>query len=351
MSQSSLFWLWWNAEILGNPMSIYIRALMFFAVLSVVLYCVQWFLMVRIKHVVEKTETDIDNIVVRMIESFRPPLFLFLAGYISLRTLFLSELARMLLDTVLIVLATYQVVVMLRVVVDFIVERSLRLKSDTHTRVAVQLLGSIAKGVVWVFGILVVLSNLGVNVTSLLAGVGIGGIAVAFALQNILKDLFSSFSLYFEKPFSVGDFIVVGKHSGTVKEIGIKTTRLKSIGGEEIIIPNSELTSARIENFKKMERRRVAKKIRISYETSSDVLERIPGWIEEIAGGIDRVKLHRAYLRDLAEDALVFEYVYFIDTANYDVYMRARQAFNLAIKRKFDQEKVAFAYPIMKMVK
>lgn len=333
----------------GNTVAAYGRSAWYFVLFSGLFFLVQRFVLGRFEAFAEKTKTGVDNALVRVVRSFRPPLFLLLSAYVSMRTLVLGDVFRDVLDVLCIVLVTYQVVVILDVAIDFFAAGAFRKGEDAHAKVAVHLLGSIGKGVVWVFGFLVILSNLGVNVTSLLAGVGIGGVAVAFALQNILKDVFSSFSLYFEKPFSVGDYIVVGKNGGTVKKIGIKTTRLKSIGGEEIVIPNSELAAARIENYGKMRSRTVFKKIRVSYETSSETLEAIPKWIEEIASHIEHVKFLRAHLRDMGEDALVFEYGYRVDTGKYPVYVRARQTFHLAIKKKFETEGVQFAYPTQKV--
>lgn len=340
-----LSWSGWTTLFWGNTAIAYIQAVLSFVIFAVILFLVQQFLMTRLKHLSERTKTDIDNVVIRVIESLRPPLSLFLAAYIAIRTLVLNDLMHSIINTLLIILVTYQIVVTLRVVVDFVADGVFRVKSDAHAKVAVQLLGSIIKGLVWVFGILVVLSNLGIDVTSLIAGVGIGGIAIAFALQNILKDLFSSFSLYLEKPFSVGDFIVVGEHSGTVKNIGIKTTRIKSLGGEEIIISNSELTSSRVQNFKKMKRRRVSKEFGVTYNTPNEKLEKIPTIMKEIISSIENTTFGRAHFKNFEESALSFECVYFVETSDYDVYMDVKQIFNLGLKEAFEREGIEFAFP------
>ena len=350
MRMNFFSWLGRDMIVWGNTIGAYGHALVFFVFFTIIFFLVQRFVLGRIEAFAEKTETGVDNALVRVARSFRPPLFVSISAYASIRTLTLGNVFRDAIDVICIVLVTYQIVVILDVAIDFFAKKAFRKGEDAHAKVAVQLLGSIGKGVVWVFGFLIVLSNLGVNVTSLLAGVGIGGIAVAFALQNILKDIFSSFSLYFEKPFSVGDYIVVGQNGGTVKKIGIKTTRLKSIGGEEIVIPNSELAAARIENYGKMQSRTVFKRLRVSYETSVETLQAIPGWIREIAEGIEHVKFLRAHLRDMGEDSLIFEYGYRIDTGKYAVYVRVREEFHLAIKKKFDMEGVAFAYPTRRVV-
>lgn len=351
MMQSFLVWPGWEIIFWGNTLGAYVHSLGIFLLLIFVFFVAQRGVIHRVRQFAERTETEIDNAALRVAESFRPPLYVFAALYCSLRILFLADVFRLVIDTILILLITYQTVAVLRVVLELSLERLVKRKSDGNSRAAAKLLGSLIMGVVWVLGALVALSNIGVNVTALLAGVGIGGIAIAFALQNILKDLFSSFSLYFEKPFTVGDFIVAGENSGTVKEIGFKTTRIRSVGGEEVIIPNSELTSQRVENYKKMERRHVFRRISVSYETSSEVLEKIPLWLEEIARDIDCITFDRANFRDFGENGLVFEYVYYVETGKYKTYMQARQSFNFAIKKKFEQENVSFAYPMIKVIR
>lgn len=351
MSQSSLFWIWWDARVWGNAMSAYVLALVFFVLCVLVLILVQRFFLARFQRYSKRSKTPIDDIVVRILESLRPPLPIFLSAYTALQTLSMSDFFRTALNSALILFVTYQVARTLHTILDMLIERSLRGKTDAHARVAMTLIGTLLRGVIWVFAVLLIISNLGVNVTSLLAGVGIGGIAIAFALQNILKDVFSSFSLFLDKPFTVGDFVVIGQHSGTVKEIGVKTTRIKSLGGEEVIIPNSELTTSRIENFKKMKRRRVCKKFGVVYGTSNEKLQRIPEMLQSITETIDQVTFGRAHFKNFGDSGLIFEYVYFVETSDYEIYMDIRQAFNLRMKEVFEREGIEFAYPTMKIVK
>lgn len=338
-------WTGWNAVIAGNTLAQYLWACGYFVVLSIIFFIGQKVVMVRIKHFSEKTKTSIDNMAIRMIESFRPPIAILISLYFATQSLEMNGFFRSFVDVGLALLVTYQVVSTIRVVITFLVTQAPDERLDAHGRMAIQMLGSIIMGAVWVFGGLVVLSNLGINVTSLLAGVGIGGIAIAFALQSILKDLFSSFSLYFEKPFSVGDFIVVGEHSGTVRSIGVKTTRIKSLGGEEIIISNSELTSSRVQNFKKMKRRRVSKLYGVTYDTPNSKMKQIPSIMENIISEIEGATFSRAHFKSFEESALTFECVYFVETSDYDVYMNVKQEFNLKLKHSFEQKGIEFAFP------
>ena len=201
----------------------------------------------------------------------------------------------------------------------------------------------------WAIGLLLILSNLGIDVTSLIAGLGIGGIAIAFALQNILSDLFGSFSIYFDKPFKIGDFIVAGAHSGVVEKIGIKTTRLRALQGEEIVISNTELTSARVQNFKKMEKRRIVSSFGILYETPIEKIKNVKQIVKNIFDSLENTELGRIHFKELGDFSLNFEVVYNITTGDYDVYMDAQEKFNFALVEAFEKEGIGFAYPTQKV--
>lgn len=197
----------------------------------------------------------------------------------------------------------------------------------------------------WSLGLLLVLSNLGVDVTSLIAGLGIGGIAVALALQNILGDMFSSFSIYFDKPFKVGDFIIVGEHKGTVKKIGLKSTRIQALQGEEVVISNQELTSARIQNFKKMPRRRVVFSFGVLYSTTEKQLKKIPDIVQKAVETEEGATFDRAHFFSFGDSSLDFEAVYYVDSSDYTQYMNIQQNVNMALFTKFAKEGIEFAFP------
>lgn len=201
--------------------------------------------------------------------------------------------------------------------------------------------------VLWVVGFILVLGNLGVNVTSLIARLGIGGIAIAMAIKGILEDLFSSFSIYFDKLFVVGDRIKIGKNSGKVLKIGIKSTRLRSKEGETLIISNKELTSTRIQNFGvgQMKERKVKLLFGLVYEVSNEKLERVLGMIDKIITDVKGVRFSRAHFINFGASSLDFEVVYFIESAKYDNYLDAQQKINLKLKSAFEKEEIGMAYP------
>ncbi len=189
------------------------------------------------------------------------------------------------------------------------------------------------------------LDNLGVKISAVVAGLGIGGIAVALAAQAFLGDLFSSFAIFFDKPFEVGDFIIVGDKLGVVEYIGIKTTRLRAIGGEQLIFANHDLTNSRIHNFKKMERRRVVFNLGVIYQTSAEQLRKIPLIVKDIITKQPDVAFDRGHFASFGDFSINFEFVYFVEGADYNKYMDIQQTINLSIYEAFENERIEFAYP------
>jgi len=210
------------------------------------------------------------------------------------------------------------------------------------TFVGIQFIARIA---LWSIGLLLILSNLGFNVSSLVTSLGIGGVAVALATQNILGDIFSSFSIYFDRPFELGDLITVGSDTGTVKNIGLKTTRLQSLQGEELVISNRELTSSRIQNFKKMEMRRVMLSIGLVYQTSLDGLKTANSLIKDAIMSDKKVQFDRCHFKEFGASSLNFEAIYFVLSNNYYDYMDCQQVINFKIKESFDKAGLNMAYP------
>ncbi len=226
-------------------------------------------------------------------------------------------------------------------------------QNDPASATHLMLAGLAGRMVVWVVATLVVLDNLGFNITTLMASLGIGGIAVALAVQNILGDIFSSVSIALDKPFVIGDFIVVDSYMGTVEYVGMKTTRLRSLGGEQIIISNAELLKNRIRNYKRMQERRVVLEFAIAYETSMEQIERIPSMIKEVIGSMpDVARFDRAHLKGFGDCALQYELVYYVLSPDFNQHMDIQQTVHLSILRELRAADVSIPYPtrIMHMV-
>lgn len=220
------------------------------------------------------------------------------------------------------------------------------IESNAANVVNVNALSFIARLVLYSIIVLLALDNLpGIEVTTLIASLGIGGIAVALAVQNILSDLFASLSITLDKPFVLGDFIIVGAEMGTVEHIGLKTTRLRSISGEQLIFSNTDLLSSRVRNLKRMEQRRVVFTVDVTYETAPEQLRRIPQMLKSAVEAQDNTRFDRAHFARFGAFALTFEVVYFMLSAEFIQYMDAQQAINLAIVEAFAAEGIVFAYP------
>jgi small-conductance mechanosensitive channel len=203
----------------------------------------------------------------------------------------------------------------------------------------------ILKVAVWGAGLTFLLDNLGFKISALVAGLGIGGIAVALAAQAILGDLFSYFVIFFDRPFEIGDFIIVGDYLGSIEHIGIKTTRVRSLGGEQLVFSNTDLTNSRIRNYKRMEKRRVVFKFGVIYQTTSDQLKEIPGIIKKTIERIENTGFDRAHFSSYGNFSLDFEIVYYVMSGDYNKYMDIQQNINFAIKEEFEKRGIEFAYP------
>ncbi|MFT4103000.1 MAG: mechanosensitive ion channel family protein [Burkholderiaceae bacterium] len=198
----------------------------------------------------------------------------------------------------------------------------------------------------WSIVALAILSNLGVNITAFVASMGVGGIAIALAAQNILGDLFASMSIAVDKPFEVGDFIAFGEVLGSVEHVGVKTTRLRSLGGEQIVIGNTDLLKQTIRNYKRMQQRRILFTFNVAYGCTPEQAERIPVIVREAIEASERLRFDRAHLLAFGESALRFEVVYFVLAAEYNVYMDEQQRINLRLMRELAALGARFAQPV-----
>jgi len=206
-------------------------------------------------------------------------------------------------------------------------------------------LRSISVFVIWIAGLLFLLANLGFDITAVVAGLGIGGIAVALAAQAMLGDLFSYFVILFDRPFEIGDFLIFGDILGSVERIGVKTTRLRSLGGELIVVSNSDLTNSRVRNYKKMERRRVVFRIGVVYGTPVEQVKEIPAILRSVVEREELAIFDRAHFASYGDWSLDFEVVYNVASPDYNVYMDIQQSINVAIYEEFSERGIGFAFP------
>ena len=299
----------------------------------------------------EKTETDFDDLVSALIEKTSIVLILIFSVYVATFFLELTQQIKEFRKSVIVICLFVQVGFWGGGFIDYYVAKKLaRIDAGVGATVThLRSLGFFAKSVLWVILVILTIDNLGFDPTTIIAGLGVGGIAVALALQNVLGDLIASLSIIFDKPFEVGDFIVIDGMSGDVEHIGLKTTRLRSLSGEQLVLSNNDLLQSRIKNYKRMDTRRILFSLGVVYETSYDNLAKIPGLIREIIEAEPKARFGRAHFSSYGDFALNYDIVYFVLTPSFDDYMDTQQNVNLKIFKRFSEEGIEFAYPTRKV--
>lgn len=335
-----------NQTFLGNPYYNYLIAIGTFLIGLIVTFLFKKILLRRLKKWSAKTDTKFDDILVREIERTLLPILYFGILYLSIKTLTLSETFTYYLGIVTKVLFVYLLVRLILSIINHLTSSYLK-RFDDYEQRQKQLKGIkvLVNLLVWVIALVFLLDNLGVEISAVVAGLGIGGIAVALAAQVILGDLFSYFVIFFDRPFAIGDFIIVDDKLGVVEYVGIKTTRIRALTGEQLVFSNTDLTNSRVHNFKKMERRRVVFKLGVVYQTSYEKLKRIPEIVQDIIERQSEVTFDRGHFASYGDFSLNFEFVYFIQGSDYNKYMDTQQNINFEVFKRFEEEKIEFAYP------
>ena len=334
--------------ITANTLNEYLIALGIFVGLFIAFKIFDMYIVYIFKKAAKKTKTSWDDFLIDFIDGIHWPFYAYISVYIAALYLVLPELIDKILSAILVLFIGYYAAKGLTGISDGAFDRYKEKKKKEGKNTSdsmISVLKFLAKLVVWIFVFLMILNNFGVEITPLIAGLGVGGIAIGLALQNVLGDLFSAFALYFDKPFEEGDFIIVGNDMGVVKYIGIKTTRLEALGGQELVFSNSELTSTRINNYKKMNFRRVVFGFGVEYKTSVTKLKKIKKLVEDIVDKKEHAKLDRVHFKEFGDSALMYEVVYYVDTNDYNVYMDVQEDINFKIKEAVEKQGVGFAFP------
>lgn len=304
------------------------------------------YLLRRLKTWAAKTETSFDDYIITGIEKFGLPILNFIVLYWGIHYLKLSDQISRIVTVATSAVIVYFVVRIVLTIIRKALEAYVLKQENGETKLK-QITGImiVINITVWALGLVFLFDNLGYNVTAIVTGLGIGGIAIALAAQNILGDLFNYFVIFFDRPFEVGDFIVVDDKKGTVEYIGIKTTRLKSLSGEQVVISNSNLTNSRLHNFKRMEQRRIVFQIGVVYGTPLEKLKEIPGIITKILEDEPITTPDRVHFASYGDFSLNFEIVFFVQSADYKQYMDIHQDINFRIYEAFEQRAIEFAFP------
>jgi small-conductance mechanosensitive channel len=302
----------------------------------------------RVRRFTETSQNTFDDMLVNMLDDTNTLLVFVVALYLGAIPLTLPEQTGVVLRTLALIALLVQIALWLNRAVTYFLRNYVRDRAEDEEsgQTAYTALSFISRVVLWSMILLLILNNIpGVEITSLITGLGVTGVAVALAVQNILGDLFASLSIVLDKPFVIGDFVVVDEYAGTVKHVGLKTTRLESLSGEELVFSNGDLLSSRIRNYKRMRERRAVFEIGVVYETPYEVVKKIPHMIQEEIEEQEHTRFDRAHLREFGDSALIFEIVYYMLVPDYNTYMDTQQAVNLEIFRRFGEESIEFAYP------
>lgn len=272
--------------------------------------------------------------------------FLYLGSfYIAIKTLSFGDKADSYIKIIYEIIAAWYGIRFIVALVNFSISKFIEKSRNEEDSKRIKPLFAFLNFVIWIVGLLFLLDNLGFQVSTIIAGLGISGIAVALAAQAILGDLFSYFVIFFDKPFEIGDFIVFDDKKGTVEKIGIKSTKLRSLSGEVIVVSNSNLTNSRLHNFKQLQKRRILFNIGVTYQTKPEQLKYITQKIKEIIQEVNLTEFDRCHFANYGDSSLNFETVYFVLTDDYNIYMNIQQEINLKIFEDFTQKGIEFAYP------
>ncbi len=332
-------------ELFGTSIAVYFSALGWMALGIFCVWLVNWSVLNRFKRWAQGTATTWDDFLIEIIQRRVVPYLYFLVVALVIKSLPWGAVVEQMVDRVLVVMLTLTLILMATGLIKKIIDDKEIKAIHENQKTAFKGLYPALNTLIWVIGIVFLLDNFGLDISAVVTGLGIGGVAVALAAQAILGDLFSYFAILLDRPFELGDFIIIGDIMGTVEHIGLKTTRIRSLSGEQVIFANHDLTSSRVRNYKRMFQRRVVFRLGIVYETPLEKVEKVPGLIRNAIEQQADVRFDRSHFFQFGAHSLDFEAVYFVLDGDYNHYMDIQQSVNFAIMKLFREEGVVFAYP------
>lgn len=332
---------------LGNTLWSWSIAVCIFMFVLAVLNIVQHLAIRKLSKLAAATDNQVDDLIVNILKQTKFIVLLLASVFAASYAINLKPSIVVLWQKAVILVLIAQGGLWAGAGISFAVNTAVqrRIDQDATSATTMTFLGFMARIILWAIVLLLILDNLGINITGLVAGLGIGGIAVALAVQNILGDLLASLSIVLDKPFIIGDFIVVDSLFGTVEHIGLKTTRIRSLGGEQLIFSNNDLLKSRIRNYKRMTERRVVFSFGVVYQTPLSKLKAIKQIVQKIIENAENTRFDRVHFKDYGDFSLNFEVVYFVTTPDYRLYMDVQEVINLDLFRRFEEEGIEFAYP------
>jgi small-conductance mechanosensitive channel len=334
-------------NIFGNTVETYLKAAGMIIVGIFVVWLVKTIVLQRLRKWAKKTHTSIDDFILVSVDKYLVPIFYFGIVYLGINGLHLNPSVVKALSAAASMLVAIVGILFLNSLLRFAIF-DVYLGKNTERMMMANRFHSLMPALtvtIWIIGSIFLLDNLGFKISAIVAGLGIGGVAVALAASTVLADLFAYFIIMFDRPFVIGDFIIIDDFMGSIEHIGIKTTRLRSLGGELLIFSNKDLTNARVRNYKVMQERRVVFRFSVTYDTPLEKLKEIAPLVQSIVKSIPGTRFDRAHFFSFGDFNLVFEVVYYVLSPDYNKYMDIQQAINYAIKDELDKRKVEFAFP------
>lgn len=293
-----------------------------------------------------KTQTRIDDIILLLVKRLNVVIIAVIAMFLAQKVLVAPEKLAQIMRVAAISAVFLQVALWGNAVVNFLLADAIRQADQQAVNISARrALALLSRIVLWILILALLLENLGVRLSPLLAGIGIGGVAVALAIQNILGDFFCYVAIILDKPFIAGDFLVIDDFMGTVEHIGLKTTRIRSLSGELLIFVNHDLVNSRVRNYKTLQERRIIFRFGVAYETSQEKLKRIPLLVRSMFASLPIVRLDRVHFSQLGDFSLNYEIVYYVLSGDYNLYMDIQQEVNLMLMQTLEKEEIDFAYP------
>lgn len=339
---------WLQSKFLSFTINEWFYALLIFLSTYAVLLLIWKFAIRRITKFALRNPTKLGDLIVEVMRStnqltFALFSFLFAMHFLELNARWLTRL-----DYLSFLIIGIQIAIWVsKGITLWAKAKTVATDGSAENMVLTTMLSWIFKTIVWSIALLSILANMGVNITAFVASLGVGGVAVALAVQNILSDLFASLAIGLDKPFVIGDFIIFGDVLGTVERVGLKTTHIRSLSGEQIVCGNTELLKNTIHNYKRMAERRVVFQFRVTYDTKADVVEKIPEIVKKAVAAESKARFDRAHFKGFGLSSLDFEVVYYVLDSSYNIYMDIQQSINLYLMRELESMDVSFAFPTM----
>ena len=341
-----------DSQFLGNTVREYLTSAGVFVGVLFVLPIARAIILRRLKAFSERTANDLDDLLHDLLRRVvGPVVYLFTALYFGTLFLTLPESLGLLVQSLLVIVLAIKVAQVLQRLSAYGIRKwtEQTAKEDPASAAMLKNVTWVVQLMIWTATVLFIFDNLGINITAFVASLGIGGVAVALAAQSVLGDAFSSFAIFLDKPFQVGDFIIVGDLLGTVEQVGFKTTRIRSLGGEQLIFSNSDLTSSRIKNYKRMRERRIVFSIGVVYQTHVEQVKAISPMIKRVVEEHEYARFDRAHFKSFGDFALIYEVVFYVLRPDYNTYMDVQQSINVRLIEEFQKAGIEFAYPTQQL--